>query len=177
MLITALSPCRDHWGCCRKNIVPQRWVWLCTLYSKSSKRRVVFVTVHHKISLAAKTKTPGCVTHCKGNAINNSTLQKRALSQHLQTFNRTLRWGVDLQGVSNKLSVIVVSESCLFLLCVKLEAQAHSHLKLREMKCLYSSLWVLLGTREARQQPTAVAKMTYLCHPIDQNNTCTHYRD
>lgn len=147
VLITALSPCWDHWGCCRKNTVPQRWGWLCTLFSKSGKRRVFCTTaIVHTIGLATKIKQPGCVTHCKANTITNSAVLKSTLSQHLQTFYKTLRRGVDLQGASNKLSVIVASEICLFPLCVKLEGQAH--LKLREMKCLHSSLWVLLGTRE-----------------------------
>lgn len=42
-----------------------------------------------------------------------------------------------LQGASNKLSVIMVSESCLFPLCVKLEARSHSHLQLREMSLYF----------------------------------------
>lgn len=47
------------------------------------------------------------------------------------------------QGVSNRLSVIMVSKSCLFLLCVKLEAKSQSRFKLGETKRLYSSLWLL----------------------------------
>lgn len=146
VLITALSPCWDHGGCCRKNIVPKRrGCWLFTLCSKSGKRRLFFMfflALCHKIGLDNKIKRPGCVTSYKSITTTKSTLQKSRVSQRRQTFNKTLCWGMVLQGVSNKLSVIMVSKSCLFLLCVKLEAKSYAD-QLREMKSLYSSLWLL----------------------------------
>lgn len=99
--------------------------------------------LHHKTGLHDKIKTPGCVTNHKSITTTKSTLQKSTLSQRRRPFNKTLRWGMFLQGVSIKLSVIMVSKSCLFLLCVKLEAKSHSHLQPREMKRFFSSLRLL----------------------------------
>lgn len=127
-----------------KNIVPKRqgcWLTLSPKHSAASQAKggyslYFFLAICHKIGLDNKIKTPGCVTKYKSNTTARSALYKSTL----KAFNKRLCCGMVLQGVSNKLSVIMVSKSCLFLLCVKLEAKSHSHLQLRGMKCLYLSL-------------------------------------